>query len=105
MKTVVYFLSIFSVSFLQAQKLNLQLNLKAGETYTQVQTAKLTIDQNINGQNQEIEMTIGGKMAYHVNQVQDSVFLMDVSFESLSIEMKSSQGSMRFPPLVMTQLT
>lgn len=96
MKTIAFLLGLFSLNILYAQKINLQLKLKEGETYSQVQTSKLIIDQTINGQNVETEMTINGKTSYHVNELKGSVYSMDISFDSLSLEMKSAQGSVQF---------
>lgn len=96
MKTIAFILSLFSLSIVHAQEINLQLKLKEGETYSQVQTSKLIIDQTINGQNTETEMTIAGKTSYHVNTLKDSVYSMDISFDSLSLEMETPQGSIQF---------
>jgi hypothetical protein len=93
MKTVAFFLCLFSIGFLHAQKINLQLNLKAGETYSQLQTSKVSVHQNLNGQNVETEVTMTAKTAYHINTITDSVYSLDLSFESLSFQMKSAQGS------------
>lgn len=96
MKKIAFLLGLFSLSIVHAQKINLQLKLKTGETYSQVQTSKLIIDQKINGQNIETEMTITGKTSYQVNELKDSIYSMDISFESLSLNMKSPQGSIQF---------
>lgn len=75
---------------------NLNLNLKEGKTYYQNSTSKGTIVQKINGENIDMDMSIGGKMSFYVKKVHSDSYEMDVQFKSLFIEMKSPMSEISF---------
>ncbi|MGL1885476.1 MAG: DUF6263 family protein [Reichenbachiella sp.] len=87
---------LFVITFCQAQKSTLILNLKKNVEYTQLTKSQSTIIQDINGQKMNIEMTITGNMSYFVNTVTNDGFEIDVSYKSLSISMQLPQGTMEF---------
>ncbi|MCW9064847.1 MAG: hypothetical protein OQJ78_01015, partial [Ignavibacteriaceae bacterium] len=50
----------------QAQKTVLKLNLEKGQEYKQISEAKVTVIQEINGQEMTMVMTIKGSVSYLV---------------------------------------
>jgi len=80
----------------QAQKANLRLNLDAGTTYSQQLETVAKIIQEINGMEMEIQMEMNGKTDYLVKEVQDGRYLMDVTYQSLTIRMGMPQGAVEF---------
>jgi hypothetical protein len=77
-----------------AQKATLALNLKQGNTYYMVTSAKMGMTQNINGQTQDITTTIGGKMSFKVTAVKDTTFVMDVKYETLRMQIAAAGVNM-----------
>ena len=97
MKTTLHFLLLFlSVTFCFAQKKKLSLNLTKGETYNQIVSSKILINQTVNGQPVNMDMTISGKMTYKVLDLKDQLFDMEVQYESLSMSMKLPNVTMEF---------
>ncbi|HEY5462043.1 MAG TPA: DUF6263 family protein [Hanamia sp.] len=80
----------------RAQKVNLSLNLKKGETYTQVQDSKSTVTETINGQTMNIGMSVHGKTTYLIQDLNDKYYMMEVNFRNLNMEMELPQGSVEF---------
>lgn len=79
-----------------AQKVNLSLNLKKGETYKQVQDSKSTVTETINGKTMNIGMSVHGKTTYLVQYLNDKYYMMEVNFRILNLEMDLPQGSVEF---------
>jgi hypothetical protein len=50
--------------------------------------------QNINGQTQDVTTTIGGKMSFKVTAVKDTIFVMDVKYESLRMQIAATGVNM-----------
>ena len=74
----------------QGQKETLELNLTKGEIYRQNITAKSSIRQTIEGQQINMDMSIGGKMTYKIIDFQNDLYKMEVRYESLSMKMSHS---------------
>lgn len=97
MKTFINLLLIvfvFNVS--NAQKKKLSLNLKTGETYMQVSNAKMTMTQDIEGQEYKSALVLNGKMSYKVISIDKDIYNMSVQFESLSMKMDLPTGIIEF---------
>ncbi len=87
MKHLLNFLLLFTVvSVCQAQKVKPSLNLTKGNTYYHVTTANSAMVQSINGQENKIDLTISGKMAFKVLDKTDTVYKMEVTYEWLTMK-------------------
>lgn len=79
-----------------AKKERLELNLTKGETYTQQMASSMSILQTINGQEVKTNMSVHGKMTYKVIDIQNSVYEIEVRYESLALKMSMPGGTMEF---------
>jgi len=80
------------ITFTQAQKVDLSLNLQEGKTYTQASESKISIKQVINGQDIEMGMALKGSMSYLVRTATKEDYVMEIMYETLSISMELPQG-------------
>lgn len=97
MKTILHLsLALLFLASCQGKKEKLQLNLVKGQTYTQRLISNMTITQNISGQQMNMTMAVGGKMVFKVVNSNDSIFDIDVRYESLSMKMGMPNGTMEF---------
>ncbi len=81
----------------QSQKVNLVLNLKAGQTYYQNMSSISSVKQEVAGQKMDIRMDIKGKISYTVEKSQDGVYDLQVQYESLTMLMDvPMKGKMTF---------
>lgn len=95
----IIFTSILFTIFLlpcQAQSTDLKLNLEKGKEYKQITNSKVTIIQDLNGQQINIVMSVKGAMAFLVKSVNANNYNMEVKFEQLSMSMQMPQGTMEF---------
>lgn len=90
------FLAIMFLVACQPKKEKLQLNLTKGETYTISIASNAAITQSLNNQQVNMNMNIVGKMAYKVIEIRDSVYDMEVTYQSLSMKMDLPNGIMEF---------
>jgi hypothetical protein len=56
----------------------------------------MSIVQTINGQQVNMNMSISGKMTYKVSDIQNSIYDIEVRYESLSMRMTLPNGVMEF---------
>jgi hypothetical protein len=97
MKTIISLLLVFTLaSSCQAQKQKLELNLIVGEIYSQNMTSKMTVNQNISGQQMNIGATIIGKTTYKVIGLEDTIYTIDVKYENLTMKMTLPNGEAEF---------
>lgn len=97
MKRIINFLfALILVSYCQAQKERYELNLTKGEIYTQKMVSNISIVQTVNGQQLNINMSIIGNMTYKVIDIQNSVYDLEVRYESLSMKMSLPNGVLEF---------
>ncbi len=97
MKTLsTIFLAIVFFTSAQAHKEKFGLNLTAGQTYYQKSSSQMTIIQTINNQLLNIEMTINGNMSFKVTDIQNSLYNMEVRYESLTMKMNLPNGITEF---------
>ncbi len=80
----------------QAQKEKLELHLTKGEIYNQKMVSNVSILQTINGQQVNMKISINAKMTYKVTDIQNSVYDMEVRYESLIMKMSLPNGEMEF---------
>jgi hypothetical protein len=90
-----FLLLIVSVSC-QGQKLKLALHLTKGNTYNMITTTSSAIKQTINGQLNNVELTITGNTSFKVLNADDSLYYMEVNYKSLGIKMQLPTGPVNF---------
>ena len=91
------FILLFAISMVQAQKVDLSLNLEEGKTYTQKSESNLSVVQSINGQELNINMSVKGNMSYLVRSATREEYVIEMTYEALSMYMELPQGgSMEF---------
>ncbi|MEM6298637.1 MAG: DUF6263 family protein [Bacteroidota bacterium] len=78
------------------KKVELGLNLKKGETYSQAYTSKTMVTQNIYGTEQVIEMEIFANMDYRVKKVKKDRYDLAVSYTNLKMKMGQPTGDLIF---------
>lgn len=91
-----FILVLIAFASCKVEKTELVLNLEMGKTYRQVMSSKVTMGQDINGQHMDIKMTVAGEMAFLVKSFEKSLYELDVTYESLSMEMEGPQGKLAF---------
>lgn len=95
MKKILALLIIITYSIhCQAQKEQIELNLIKGETYRQNMVADMSMMQKAGGQEIAIKMQISGKTAYKVLNVIDTIYDIEVKYESLAMKMDMPSGGM-----------
>ncbi|MDN5284170.1 MAG: hypothetical protein JWR38_444 [Mucilaginibacter sp.] len=90
------FLLLMATVLCQAQKLKLVLNLTKGNTYNMVTNTTSAIKQTINGQENNVDMTISGTTSFKVLNADDSLYYMEVNYKSLSMKMQMATGPVSF---------
>ena len=97
MKRILNLLIVFVLlTSCQAQKEKLELNLTKGEIYNQKMVSNVTIIQTINGQLVNMKISINAEMTYKVADFQNSVYDMEVCYETLVMKMILPNGQMEF---------
>jgi hypothetical protein len=90
-------LVVFFVAFsLQAQKTKISLNLEKGKIYSQGMEANIIIEQDVQGQKFNIDMTTKGVMSYLVKEKNASDYDLEVRYKSMTMNMNLPQGNMEF---------
>jgi hypothetical protein len=79
-----------------AQKTTLALNLEKDKEYLHEMNSKASVIQQVQGNEIKIDMIIGGEMIFMVKEFLPTGYRLDVQYKSLSMEMNSPQGSMKF---------
>jgi hypothetical protein len=79
-----------------AQKVKPALKLIKGSTYYLVSSAHSVIKQTINGQLNNIDMTIDGKMSFKVLNADDSLYYMEVNYTKVGMKMTLPTGTVAF---------
>ena len=72
----------------RAQKFKPELNLVKGDTYYMASTGTSTIVQSVNGQENKVNIVIASRMAFKVTGIKDSVYTMEVSYQSLETKIQ-----------------
>jgi hypothetical protein len=86
-KTLIIAVALLFSIYCKAQKEKIQLNLVKGETYSQRMNSDLSITQDLEGQSIVIKMNVFGKMSYKVTNIIDTIYDMEVKYESLGMKM------------------
>ena len=95
-KTINLLVVLFMFAFCQGQKQQLSLNLVKGDIYYQKMSTNSSILQSANGMEMNINMTIDSKMSYKVLDIQNSVYDIEVKYESLSMKMSMPNMNMEY---------
>lgn len=85
LNTLLFFVA---VNYCNAQKFKPALNLTKGNTYYLTTNAGSVIVQTVSGQQNTINLSFNFKMAFKVTGATDSVYSMEVSYQSLSMKME-----------------
>lgn len=80
----------------KSQKIHLALNLQKGEKYDQIQNSKVSVTENVNGQDMEIVMTVYGKTEYVIKDITEQFYNMEVTYKNMNLEMQLPQGTMQY---------
>ncbi|QYH40916.1 hypothetical protein GYM62_19710 [Algoriphagus sp. NBT04N3] len=91
-KLTVFFCLFLIFSATWAQKTDLKLNLKVGETYSQKNQSSMSIAQNVQGMEMDIAMKMLGEMTYLVKDFSDGVYDMEVQYKHIELDMQMPQG-------------
>lgn len=86
--------ALFQTTFGQKQKLG--FNLITGQTYYHLIKSSSSVEQNMNGKNININITISGKIAFKVTDINDSSYDMNVSYQQLATTMKLPNRDITF---------
>ena len=68
------------------QKNSLVLKLKKDSTYYINNSANMTIVENIQGHEQVVSMTVGGRVSHKVVSIKDTIYELAVSYEQLNMK-------------------
>lgn len=84
----------FQIAFGQKQKLG--FNLLAGQTYYHSMQSSSSVQQDVNGQKVNIDITLSGKIAFKIIDIKDNIYDIDVRYQNLSMKMNLPNGEMNF---------
>ncbi|MCR8557960.1 hypothetical protein KXD93_09920 [Mucilaginibacter sp. BJC16-A38] len=87
------FFFIIAVGCCYPQKFKPALNLVKGTTYYLTSDATSTINQTVSGQQNSVNLTFAFKMAFKVTGVTDTVYNMEVSYQSLNMKMDLAENA------------
>jgi hypothetical protein len=97
MKTIFCLFLIFGTALSsQAQKLKLALHLTKGNTYNMLTNTTSAIKQTINGQENNIQISITGNTSFKVLNADDSLYYMEVNYKSLGLKMQLPTGALNY---------
>jgi hypothetical protein len=81
---------------LSAQKVKLRLNLEEGQSYSLSQMNKQKINMSIMGMDQNINQEIGYVYQQDVEKVEDGLYHVKVTYESITVKREGPQGNTDF---------
>ncbi|MFV0538717.1 MAG: DUF6263 family protein [Dysgonomonas sp.] len=96
MRTLFFFLLISIAISGQAQKANLALNLEKGKEYRQNMTMKSAVNQDLEGQKINMELSSKASMTYLVKDIDERGYIFDVKFDSIIMSMNTPYGVFEF---------
>jgi hypothetical protein len=95
-RNLILILTFFLFNLCQGQKVKMSLKLSKNESYSLKCLSDITINQEINGQEIKMVMSVNGDMVCKVTGIQDSVYDMEVSYTSLSMKMSLPEKDLLF---------
>ncbi len=97
MKKLILLLLILSTTqSIFGQKQQLGFNLAIGETYYHTMQSSSIINEDVNGQKINIDLSLSCKTAFKITRLMDSVYDVVVSYQHLGMTMKLPNGSLTF---------
>ena len=90
------FLFLLPLLPVQAQVVKMTLNLEKGRAYQQHTDYTASIQQNLNGQQVNMVMSVQGGMSFLVKDANANGYEMEVVYESLTMGLELPQGIMEF---------
>ena len=87
---------IVAVSCCNAQKFKPALNLTKGSTYYLSSNATSEVTQTISSEHTTINLSFAYRMAFKVIDIADSVYSMEVSYQSLNVKMEMPDNTVNF---------
>lgn len=90
------FLLLIATVTCQGQRLKLALHLTKGNTYNMITTTTSAIKQTINGQVNNIDVSISGTTSFKVLNADDSLYYMEVTYKNLNMKMQLPNGPVSF---------
>ena len=95
-RSVVVVLTMFILCSYTALGADLKLNLEKGKSYRQEILAESSIKQDINGQEMEMTIKLGGATIYKVMAVNENSYDLKVFYESLTMSTQTPMGAVSF---------
>ncbi|MDZ7605026.1 MAG: DUF6263 family protein [Cyclobacteriaceae bacterium] len=97
MKKIIILLIVFAASHLGfSQKHTIELNLKTGDTFSQIYNADISMVQSFNGQEMTIKMNIGSTWSLKVLGFANNVYDLEASYNHMKMTMVLPNGNMEF---------
>ncbi len=90
------FLLFITATLCQAQLVSLALNLAKGETYYRTSTSNAAVTQTVNGQKNSTNTVISSRISFKVTGIRDTLYDMEVRYESLILKMKFPSGDLTY---------
>ncbi len=87
------FAILFTYSF--AQKARPSLHLTIGETYYLTSSTTSTNVQGVNGSENRVNVSVTLRLAFKVTAIQDAVYLMDVSYQSIDMRISMADTTIK----------
>ncbi|MES2279153.1 MAG: DUF6263 family protein [Bacteroidota bacterium] len=87
---------LLSTIVCRAQYVKLALNLVKGATYYNLTTATASVMQTVNGKTTTINTTITCRIAFTVTNVRDSLYDMEMRYQSLTLKMQLPTGTTQY---------
>ncbi|AZQ63869.1 hypothetical protein EI427_17040 [Flammeovirga pectinis] len=81
----VLFIMLLMMMNAHAQKVDLSLKLQKGNNYNQNSISNVVINQTVNGQSMTINMDNESKSVFHVKEVKENIYIMDVYYTELEV--------------------
>ena len=85
------FTLLFLISIFSGLSQEIKLKLIPGETYFHNSLTRVLMIQDFHGEEFESDMTMGGKMRFYVKDKRDSLYDIEVKFETMQFSMKSNE--------------
>ncbi len=94
--TLAVLLLFFTAFCCSAQKVTLALNLKKDSTYYLISDARVTIEEDVNGQHQVINTGTNVRVAHKVLSIRDTIYDMELAYKSIAMHLEVGGKMMDF---------
>src|SRR5476651_2691563 len=93
---ILFLILLLCASIGHAQYIKLGLNLTRGQTYYLISTTNAAVTQTYQGQQHVTNTIINSRISFRVIGIRDTLYDMEVKYESLSLKMKFPGGDMTY---------